>query len=267
MLGIGVAVALYVNASIVQAQVPPPPPPPITINTEDNISVEFDDIDVVDDISISYDDEPTELPPAPATSVDVTTDTSVQAGEAETSVKTTTNTQNTSIRTSTNDSLSTRIRAGDTTVTDASIDIKTNGEVLIQTNEDVDAFVSITQKRSGVSHVEVDTDSVHVTYQDSGKLLGIFPVSYKSEIVVESDSSVTVSGPWYTFLVVGSKKKNIQQSVSASVRGKSVTASPTEAAQIVDIVTSGVSVYAGSDASIQAKNVSTEADSAINMEL
>lgn len=247
---VGVGFVLYVTASIAHAQFdgpPPPPPPPVSITAPS-----------ADDTSGSVPSSPPTASPDslgnPTSGISGDSEVDLETGEIQTQTSSNTppppppppggSAAQSGVDAS--ESLSARIQAGDETVSDSSINVQgDDGSVLIQTNDDVDVFVSIASERDGVSNVEVHSDGVHVGYTDSGKLLGIFPVSYESEVTVAADGSVNVSAPWYGFLVFGTSKKEIKRSVMSGVGGDvSVTAGPHGAAQVVDIVTNEVSTHA-----------------------
>ena len=190
----------------------------------------------------------------------------VQTGADDTTVQT--NSTNVSTNRS-GTSLSARLQ-NNPSVDDASIDLKANGTVLIQTDADVEAYASIASRRNGVEDVMIMSDSVNVHYRDSGKFLGIFPVSYDSEVVVGDDGSVQVKAPWYSFLVFGTKKASIESSVNSDLAGVSITSGASvDKARTVDVVTQNVSVYAGSGASVNTGNVNinSNADGSVDINL
>lgn len=71
-----------------------------------------------------------------------------------------------------------------------------------------------------ISSVEAASDSVAVSYKQSAKLFGFIPVTVNATATVDASGNVTVSYPWYAFLMATNKsdlEARIQNQVSADV--------------------------------------------------
>src|SRR3989344_3384943 len=89
----------------------------------------------------------------------------------------------------------------------------------VTTQTDLSGYVAAEMKAdTNVSSVEATSDSVAVTYKQQAKLFGFIPVIVDATAPVDAGGSVTVSYPWYAFLMVTNKsdlKARIQGSVAA----------------------------------------------------
>lgn len=168
---------------------------------------------------------------APGVSIESTpTGTSISANSAE--MSTTTGTRRAVDQTSTSSveaSLSIRAQSqsGTEEVTIDSVNLQTEGEVLIQDSSDVAVYAELATERPGVEAVSVTDSQVSVRYEERGRLFGLFPVTMLGTIEVTETGEVNVRLPWYSALVFGTQKSEIedqilQAQIDGATRGSNV---------------------------------------------
>ncbi|GEM_PF-916575 len=91
----------------------------------------------------------------------------------------------------------------------------------VKTRADLSGYVAAEMKAdSNISSVEAASGNVAVSYKQRAKLFGFIPVTIDATADVDASGNVTVSYPWYAFLMVTNKsdlETRIQNRVSADV--------------------------------------------------
>lgn len=143
------------------------------------------------------------------------------------------------------DELSVQLEEGSVNVKTAEmlLEIDEEDSILIQTDSDVRAYAQITaDSNPQVAGVSVGSDSVSVTYQEEGNLLGIFPVSYETSVVVRDSGEVSIESPWYSFMVFGTKSAAVKGAVATKIKagGVEIESTPLRRARHVDVAADAV---------------------------
>lgn len=78
----------------------------------------------------------------------------------------------------------------------------------------------------GISSVEAAADSVSLAYKQAAKLFGFIPVTVNATATVDASGNVTVSYPWYAFLMATNKadleariEERVETALGANVSG------------------------------------------------
>ncbi len=91
----------------------------------------------------------------------------------------------------------------------------------VKTRADLSGFVAAQMKSdNNISAVESASDSVAVTYKQKARLFGFIPVTVNATANVDASGNVTLSFPWYAFLMATNKadlEANIQNRVDAAL--------------------------------------------------
>lgn len=91
----------------------------------------------------------------------------------------------------------------------------------VRTQAALSGFVAAEMKAdANISSVEAASNNVTITYKQPAKLLGFIPVTVNATATVDASGNVTVSYPWYAFLMATNKsdlEARIQSQVSADV--------------------------------------------------
>ncbi len=91
----------------------------------------------------------------------------------------------------------------------------------VKTRAELSGYVAGEMKTdTNITSVEAASDNVSVTYKQSAKLFGFIPVVVDATADVDASGKVTVSYPWYAFLMATNKsdlETRIQNKVSADV--------------------------------------------------
>ena len=89
----------------------------------------------------------------------------------------------------------------------------------VTTRADLSGYVAAEMKADkNISSVEAASDNVAVTYKQNAKLFGFIPVTVDATANVDAEGNVTVSYPWYAFLMMTNKsdlQATIQNRVTA----------------------------------------------------
>lgn len=129
--------------------------------------------------------------------------------------------------------------------------------VQVKSETDLSAYTTAALRADErIDAVSFAEDAVEVSYYEQGRLIGIFPVTMKARAKVASDGTVTVSYPWYRFLVASDDtnadvKAKLESRVAAlradATAETALTASAK--AELMDEIRSSLTVAA--DASVQ----------------
>ncbi len=88
----------------------------------------------------------------------------------------------------------------------------------VRTDEDLKIFAETTLRNDeNIEEIEFDEDNISVVYNDQGKFLGFIPVNIDVEASVNKKGEVDVEYPWYSFMITGSEKTNIQAALRDEV--------------------------------------------------
>ena len=100
----------------------------------------------------------------------------------------------------------------------AIVNLDGNSIQLVKGDSDVKAYSQLVlSERPNVKSVTVDDSSVTVSYKQPAKFLGLFSTSINAEVVVDENSQVEVSTPWYGFLF-SKKTDSIKKNVAADLK-------------------------------------------------
>lgn len=150
------------------------------------------------------------------------------------------------------------------------VDLDAERSTLIQTEADLATYADLLVDFDPVvEDVEVNGETVSVSYQDSGRFLGIFPLSFTSTVMVDADHQVRVKAPWYSFLVFGSAKKTVASGVASDISVMTDTSSPFGQARILNLITKNVAVHMNDGVGIVQNgdaSVETSADGSVRVE-
>lgn len=105
-----------------------------------------------------------------------------------------------------------------------------------------------------IDAVTFDEDAVEVTYTERGRLFAVVPVTMKARARVAADGSVTVSYPWYRFLVASDANTDVSSTLSTRASawharadaGASLSAS--EKAELMDEIRAALATSASVEA-------------------
>jgi hypothetical protein len=70
---------------------------------------------------------------------------------------------------------------------------------------------------SNIQNVQLSNTAVAMTYSEPGKLFGFIPVSLSTKAAVDASGNVTVSYPWYHFLV-STNDANLKSDLQARIQ-------------------------------------------------
>ncbi len=119
----------------------------------------------------------------------------------------------------------------------------------VKTQADLSGYVAGEMKvDTNISSVEAASDNVAVTYKQRAKLFGFIPVTVDATANVDASGNVTVSYPWYAFLMVTNKsdlETRIQNRVDADA---SLTASVNASANVDASATAEAAAQLSADA-------------------
>ncbi|KND51494.1 MAG: hypothetical protein AB202_02890 [Parcubacteria bacterium C7867-007] len=91
-----------------------------------------------------------------------------------------------------------------------------NAATYIRTQDDADAYGTVVVENTPqVKSVKTNSNNVHVTYTQTGKLFGFIPVNMKAAVNVDAAGTVSVKLPWYKMLVV--RDDSVASSVKAII--------------------------------------------------
>lgn len=88
----------------------------------------------------------------------------------------------------------------------------------VSTQEDLRSFISNSlHDDSDLQAMTFTNDDVEVAYASRGKLLAFIPVTLTTTAHVNANGEVTVSHPWYRFLVMEDSNADIEASIKAAI--------------------------------------------------
>lgn len=87
----------------------------------------------------------------------------------------------------------------------------------VSSSDDLKSYAVAAMKSDGnIRGMSFSDNSVEVDYREPGRLFGFIPVSVTAMANVNSDGSVTVTHPWYDFLIA-KDDTNLQSTLAANV--------------------------------------------------
>ena len=76
-------------------------------------------------------------------------------------------------------------------------------EASVTTSAELDTYArSLIQSDPNIVRVSLDNENVSLWYRDRARLLGFIPVTVSARASIDSDGTVDVSYPWYSFLTI-----------------------------------------------------------------
>lgn len=252
----------------------------------DDVTVTTNDLDV--DVNGNAVDVRTTNTP---TQQDVTSVRTGSNGEVDVKtdqvrVQTNTNTGQTNITTTANGNavktsiqnggLSTRIENGSVSVEteDMLVDIDDGSRVLFQNESDVKTYATIVERKNkNIESITTTDDAVEMNVLSEGRLFGIFPMKYVARMQVKDSGTVTVTEPWYTFLMtkkaMAQVKSAVETRLATMTLAKDAEEKPFVRAQMINVVSDSVSVSVGDDGvSVDTGDVSVDiSGGSVNVDL
>lgn len=96
----------------------------------------------------------------------------------------------------------------------------------VKTKADLSGFiVAQMQNDANVSAVQASTSAISVTYPQYAKLFGVFPVTVDTTATVNADGTVSISYPWYRFLL-SSDDHDLQAKLQSRISTALQTSTP-----------------------------------------
>ncbi|KKW45442.1 hypothetical protein A3C21_02715 [Candidatus Kaiserbacteria bacterium RIFCSPHIGHO2_02_FULL_59_21] len=140
----------------------------------------------------------------------------------------------------------------------------------VQTSADLSAYASAVVKADeNVEGAELSANKVSVHYKERAKLFGFIPIFVTATATVHKDGSVSVSYPWYGFLLSQGERVELESDVEAALQADAEVAAALEAAaefsartQAVLLETVHAAMKSGLAASLSAEAVANAGASA-----
>lgn len=112
----------------------------------------------------------------------------------------------------------------------------------ISTRSDLEAYASAAmQEDANMERADFSNTAVSVWYKHPAKLFGVVPMDMTVEATADASGAVTVTYPWYSFLLSATDKAEVQSaieerlSVNISAENSSTFSTRTQAEVLADI--------------------------------
>lgn len=88
----------------------------------------------------------------------------------------------------------------------------------VQTSSDLSLYAStIVKEDENVEDAELSEDAVSIRYKQRAKLFGVIPVFVSVKATVESSGDVSVSYPWYGFMLSQEERVTLESTLDAAI--------------------------------------------------
>lgn len=121
----------------------------------------------------------------------------------------------------------------------------------VRSDNDLSAYASAALRADEhLDAVAFGENAVEVTYYEQGRLLALFPITMKARARVAADGEVTVSYPWYRFLVASDANTDLSSSLKVNVDADA-TLSVSEKAALMDEIRAALATSASAAGSLR----------------